>query len=73
MREVRNRATSKRPLIPIVTKVRTCLKCRQEFSSTGNRICPRCSEENLKTSARAQRDKGGSFRRGYGVGHSEAT
>lgn len=61
------------PLTPVVVKIRNCLKCRKEFTSTGDRICPPCTEENSKVSARGQRDKGGSFRRGYGVGHNEAT
>lgn len=68
-----NRAPKPNPLTPVVIKQRFCLKCRKEFTSTGDRICHPCSDENAKVSARGQQDKGGSFRRGFGVGHSEAT
>ena len=35
------------PLIPpLPAKVRSCLKCRITFSSTGNFICPKCTEIN---------------------------
>lgn len=35
------------PLIPAPpAKMRSCLKCRNTFSSTGNFICPKCTEIN---------------------------
>lgn len=38
-------------------KIRTCLKCRKEFTSHGDRICPPCTFENQNESKRAQANK----------------
>lgn len=32
----------------LLTKIRKCLKCQKEFPSVGFRICPRCTEKNLR-------------------------
>lgn len=62
-----------KPLCSVVTRIRFCLKCQKGFESRGNRICPRCTEENLKVSAQGQRGSVGSRRRGFSVSHGEGS
>ena len=57
----------------VVIKKRECLKCQKEFSSAGDRICSRCTAENLKTSMRERYGSGKLSRRGYGVEHTEGS
>lgn len=43
--------------------VRICLRCNQEFSSTGDRLCLDCNEKNSRSGKRV--DRGSTYRKTY--------
>jgi len=41
-------------LVKRLPRERCCMKCREMFTSTGDRTCGKCQEENLRHSKRTR-------------------